>query len=635
MSGFLQFEPFSLDSPIVHNAGVARTKEPAVRRACRLLITVLTLLLIVSIKPCQAEDPPKPDAVFRVSAFSEAGQIRLHWDIADGHYLYRSRIHVEIPQVDGLRFNPPLLPEGETKSDDYLGKIQVYHRSLDVLLSYSGAVQSTDRVPVTVSYQGCADRGICYPPETKTLSVKLAAERSPAQEHPGLVSAASGASEQGRLFGILAGGHLAGIILVFAGLGLLLAFTPCVLPMIPILSCLIVGSGERTGPWRGLGLSAAYVFSMAAAYGVLGMAAGRFGQNLQAVMQSPPIISAFSILFILFGFSMFGLFDMQLSNALQSKLTKVVNRLPNGRFFSAAAMGFLSALIVGPCVTPPLAGALLYIGQTGDMLTGSLALFALGFGMGIPLLLVGVLGGSILPKAGGWMEEVRAAFGFVLLGVAVWMLSRIIPEPIALGLWGALLLSLGVSLGITPPQSKTSSGMRLRACAAVLAAVYGILLLVGSAAGTHSFLAPLSIFVQRPETSGTGSLRPAFQPLKSVEQLQMVLASSAGRTLVLDFSAEWCESCKQMDQEVFADPRVAAELQRAVLLRSDVTSNDSQDRALMKNLEVSGPPTLLFYGPDGYERRDLRLVGRADADLVLDHLRQAFRSIHESGGQGD
>jgi len=632
MRVFLNSGPLPYDSLqlSVRNMGLGITKGRVfsiLQQGGWLLMTVLAVLLVFAANPSRAADLLEPNAAFKLSAISEAGQVRLHWDIAEGHYLYRSRVHVELPQVEGLSFSPLVLPDGEEKTDEFLGMIQVYHHDLDVRLPYTGVVKPTDLVPVTVTYQGCAERGVCYPPQTKTLHVKLTPGTSSTQANTDLIGSTSGTSEQTRLFGILAGGNTAWIALVFAGLGLLLAFTPCVLPMIPILSSLVVGTGERTGPWRGLGLSAAYVFSMAAAYSVLGMVAGRFGQNLQAWMQSPWIIGAFSAMFIVFAFAMFGLFDMQLSGSLQTRLTKVVNRLPGGRFTSAAVMGFMSALIVGPCVTPPLAGALLYIGQTGDMLTGGLALFALGLGMGIPLLLVGVLGGSVLPKAGGWMEAVRAAFGFVLLGVAIWMLSRIVPEPITVGLWGALLLGLGVSLGGFEPQSNASSGMRLRKYSGVLAAVYGILLLVGSAAGTHSALAPLAILVQRSGTSEAETLTPAFRPLKSLEQLRATVSAAAGRPVVVDFYADWCVSCKQMERNVFTDPRVAAELQRAILLRPDVTSNDEQARALMQSLDVVGPPTMLFYGPDGRERRALRLVGEAGVEVVLDHLHQAFGTV--------
>lgn len=632
MRVFLNSGPLPHDSQqlSIRNTGLGITKGRVfsiLQQGGWLLVTVWAVLLVFAANPSRAADLLEPNAAFKLSAISEAGQVRLHWDIAEGHYLYRSRVQVELPQVEGLSFSPPVLPDGEEKTDEFLGMIQVYHHDLDVRLPYTGVVKPTDLVPVTVTYQGCAERGVCYPPQTKTLHVKLTPGTSSTQANTDLIGSTSGTSEQTRLFGILAGGNTAWIALVFAGLGLLLAFTPCVLPMIPILSSLVVGTGERTGPWRGLGLSAAYVFSMAAAYSVLGMVAGRFGQNLQAWMQSPWIIGAFSAMFIVFAFAMFGLFDMQLSGSLQTRLTKVVNRLPGGRFTSAAVMGFMSALIVGPCVTPPLAGALLYIGQTGDMLTGGLALFALGLGMGIPLLLVGVLGGSVLPKTGGWMEAVRAAFGFVLLGVAIWMLSRIVPEPITVGLWGALLLGLGVSLGGFEPQSNASSGMRLRKYSGVLAAVYGILLLVGSAAGTHSALAPLAILVQRSGTSEAETLTPAFRPLKSLEQLRATVSAAAGRPVVVDFYADWCVSCKQMERNVFTDPRVAAELQRAILLRPDVTSNDEQDRALMQSLDVVGPPTMLFYGPDGRERRALRLVGEAGVEVVLDHLHQAFGSV--------
>jgi thiol:disulfide interchange protein DsbD len=603
-------------------AGTGRAS--VLTQVCGFLVAALTILAVFSVRAGYAEDPPRPDEVFRLTASSEAGQIRLHWDIAEGFYLYRSKIHIEFPQVDGLHFSPPVLPDGENKSDDYLGMIQVYHHRLDVYLPFSGMGGQLDTVPATVTYQGCGEHGVCYPPQTRTLQIHLAADSPPLPKNASGHNAPADASEPNGVLRILTGGNTFWIATVFMGLGLLLAFTPCVLPMLPILSSLIVGSGERTGPWKGLGLSAAYVFSMAAAYSVLGLAAGRFGQNLQFWMQSPWIIGAFSTLFILFGLAMFGLFDIQISTSLQTRLIKVVNRLPNGRFISAAGMGFLSALIVGPCVTPPLAGALLYIGQTGDMLTGSIALFALGLGMGIPLLVVGVLGGSILPRAGKWMDSIRAAFGFILFGVAIWMLSRIVPESATVGLWGALTLLVGVFLGFSKSRQKASSVLRLRRCAAVLAAAYGMLLLAGSAAGTHSVLTPFDFFRQRSADSGTGIPAPVFRPLQSFDQLQMVLAAEKGRPVVIDFYADWCVSCKQMERNVFADPRVLAELQQAVLFRPDVTENNEQDRRFMQDLEVAGPPTILFYGPDGRERRDLRLVGEADADAVLDHLHQAM-----------
>lgn len=605
--------------------GIIKKRLFSLTQQGRWLLVACAAMLVFGSVPGLAADPPEPRTAFRLSAISEAGKVRLHWDIADGHYLYRSRVRVEFPQAKGLSFSPPALPDGEKKNDEFLGTVQVYHHGLDVVLSYTGVAKPTDLVPIIVTYQGCAERGICYPPQTETLQVRLMPGNPSPPVTVGLVGPISDASEQTRLAGILAGGNAAWVMLVFAGFGLLLAFTPCVLPMVPILSGLIVGSGERTGPWRGLGLSAAYVFSMATAYSLLGMVAGRFGQNLQAWMQSPWIIGAFSALFVVFALAMFGLFDLQLSGSLQTRLTKVVNRLPGGRLTSVSVMGFLAALIVGPCVTPPLAGALLYIGQTGDMLTGGLALFALGLGMGIPLLFVGVLGGSILPKLGGVMEAVRAAFGFVLLGIAISMLSRIVPEPITIGLYGALLLGLGVSLGGFEPLSTVASpALRLRKYSGVLAAVYGILLLVGSAAGTHSPLSPLAVLAQQSGTPGTENPTPSFLPLKSLDQLQTAVATASGRPVVVDFYADWCVSCKQMERNVFSDPRVAAILRQMVLLRPDVTANDAQDRALMQGLKVVGPPTILFYGLDGQELRTFRLVGEADVETVLDRLRQVL-----------
>lgn len=591
------------------------------------VLVVMAVLLLLGAVSARATVILAPGEAFRLSAVSEPGQVRLHWDIAAGYYLYRSRLHVKLPELASLHFAPLVLPQGEEKRDEALGTVRIYHHGLDIPLPFSATKVPAGPVPITVTYQGCAERGVCYPPQTETLQVTLTAGENSGQQHSSRAAASvPDGSEQARLAGILAGGNIFGIMLVFAGFGLLLAFTPCILPMIPILSSLIVGSAKRTGPWRGLGLSAAYVISMAAAYSFLGMAAGRFGQNLQAWMQNPWVIGTFSMLFVLFALAMFGVFDLQLNGALQSRLTKMINRLPHGRLTSVAAMGFLSALIVGPCVTPPLAGALLYIGQTGDMLTGGFALFALGLGMGMPLLFVGFLGGSILPKTGTWMESVRAAFAFVLLGVAVWMLSRIVPDPVTVGLWGGLLLGLGVFLGGFEPLPRESTpGRRLRKFGGVLAAVYGVLLLIGGAAGANSPIAPLAVLAQQDRARPQEVPTPVFQPLKSSGQLRKMLAAAQGRPVVVDFYADWCVSCKELERQVFSDPQVAVQLQGAILLRPDVTGNDAQDRELMQHLEVVGPPTILFYGPDGQERRSLRLVGEVSAEVFLDHLHRATK----------
>lgn len=396
--------------------------------------------------------------------------------------------------------------------------------------------------------------------------------------------------------------------------------------MIPILSSLIVGAGPRTGPWHGLRLSAAYVFAMALAYSILGIAAGGFGQNLQTWMHSPWIIGGFSAMFVVFALAMFGLFELQLGSGLQARLTNVVNHLPGGRMTSAAAMGFISALIVGPCVTPPLAGALLYIGQTGDMFLGGLALFSLGIGMGIPLLAVGVLGGSILPKAGAWMEAMRVAFGFILLGVAIWMLSRIIPVSITIGLWGALVTGFALALWNIDANTTAAPAARLRRYGGLLLGMYGAMLLVGAAAGTTSMIRPLSVLAKSGGITAPEVEAPAFRSLKTTAQLNVAIAeaSARGRPVLVDFYADWCVSCKELEHQVFADPRVKPVMQRAVLLRSDVTANDAQDRELMRNLDVVGPPTVVFYDPQGEERRDLRLVGTIGPVEFLDRLQTLF-----------
>lgn len=413
-------------------------------------------------------------------------------------------------------------------------------------------------------------------------------------------------------------GPVAGVLLFF-GFGLLLAFTPCTLPMIPIVSTLVVGN--QAGPRRALLLSLSYVLAMAGTYAAVGVAAGLAGANLQAALQSPWLLGAFAALFLILASSLFGLFELRLPSALVNRIGRSGKEPAGGSVAGAAALGFLSALLVGPCMTAPLAGALLYIGQTGSALYGGLALFALGLGMGLPLLAIAVFGARVLPRPGAWMETVRVAFGYVMVGMAVMMVSRFLPGSTALLLWGMWMLSVSIGL-IAWGQvvaAKRRLAWTLRSVAA-FAGLWSVLMVVGAAAGGASSLQPLAHLRAAASTPGTASV--AYVQAKSIEDVDARIAEAGarGQWTLIDFYADWCVSCHVIEREVFGHPEVTSRLAGMQIVRPDVTRNDEQDRALLKRWQVQGPPTIILVGPDGRERRTQRVVGEVDADAFLARL---------------
>lgn len=551
------------------------------------------------------------EQAFVVSAeLSEPRTVRVRWDIVEGYYLYRHQLRFRLIEPPDITLGEPQLPDGLKKHDEYFGDIEAYYDQLEVLIPIN--VLTSKRIirslMLEVRFQGCAERGLCYPPETVTLPLLPAAVGVAPPTLPNTGTAQTALGEQDRLAQLIGERNLLLVGLAFFGFGLLLAFTPCVLPMLPILSGIIAGAGERSGALRGLSLSAAYVLAMASAYTVFGIVAGRTGANLQAAMQHPWVIVGFSAVFVALALSMFGLYALQLPAGLQSWLSDRSNRQRGGSLAGAAIMGFLSALIVGPCLAPPLAGALLYIGNTGNAMLGGWALFALGLGMGTPLLALGVVEGGLLPRAGRWMNQVKHLFGFMLLGVAIWMLERLLPGRVMPVLWAALALAFAAYLLLTIRHG----GHPWRYGLAAIGAAYAALLLFGTLQGPVDPLRPWQAFAARHVPPAE---RAAFLPVKSIEDLQQMLAEARRqqRPAVLDFYADWCVACIVMEHEVFSDPGVRATLGNSLLLRADVTANDATDRALLRALGVYGPPTVLFFTADGIERRDLRLVGETDS----------------------
>lgn len=579
-----------------------------------------------------------PDIAFRVEATAQnPGLAVIRWRIEPGYYLYAGRMEVHLPDGSppGTSIAGLDLPQGEMLEDPYFGRVEVYRfdAAASVRLVHAGSPPAA--VALDVVYQGCADEGLCYPPVRKALSVRLdgVGPGAPGASGAGsAVSASSSAlppdassfSETDRIAWSLATEGLGGSVAAFFGFGLLLSLTPCIFPMIPILSSILVaggvGGGATRGRARGLALSLAYVAGSALAWAVIGGVAGLLGANVQIALQSPWALAVVSVAFVALALSMFGLYTFELPSAWMTRASVWTNRAGRGGGYAgAAAMGVVSALVVGPCVAAPMAGAVLYIGQAGDAVRGSLALAAMGFGMGVPLLALGASSERLLPRAGPWMDTVQRAAGVVLLGVAAYLLERVLPPPAALGAWAVVAVSAGVVLALAAWR-RPGRGARFGAgTGALAAAVYAAVLVVGASTGAHDPLSPLA-GLRSPTGPGAehgpGSLEfTAIKGLDGPRGLEAALAraQAAGRFVMLDFYADWCVSCKEMEESTFRDPRVLAALGRVRVLRADVTANDAADQALMKRLGVLGPPAILFFGPDRTERRRYRTVGFKDA----------------------
>lgn len=579
------------------------------------------------------------DEAFRFAALPDGGDhIRLVWEITDGYYLYRTRIKVAAGS-DSVHLGDLALPTGETKTDEYFGKQEIYHHQLVGTLPVMHPGSAELSVPLKVTYQGCATAGLCYPPITKTVNVLLPAASAaaggagPAGSAGSSGSAASGfaasgsastppsagaagyVAEQDRLALLIRDGNLALVLATFFGVGVLLSLTPCVLPMIPILSGIIVGAGAQVTARRGFSLAFTYVQGMAMTYAAAGaIFVLVFKQAPQAFFQQPWIVLLFVALFVALALAMFGAYTLQMPSFIQTRLTDVSNRQHSGTYVGTFIMGALSALVVTACVAPALIAALSVISQTGRIARGAGALYATGLGMGTPLLLVGASAGTLLPRVGPWMDTIKALFGVLFLAVAIYFLQPLIAPAAAMLLWSALAASAGFWIFALKARDGGPAQPAVRA-AGLLTLVYGVLLLIGLAAGSVDPLQPLgTLRASAGEPGATAAAaRPvlAFDTIKSVDDLnqRVAAARAAGKPVMLDFYADWCVSCKEMEKYTFSDRSVQAVLSHAVLLHADVTHNDALDQALLQHFGIFGPPTIAFYGSDGEERRRYRVVG--------------------------
>lgn len=555
------------------------------------------------------------EQAFPISAkLTAPDRIVASWDVQQGYYLYRGKLAFELEGADkDNAIQRVQTPAGEPKEDPYFGHLEVYHKPVEATLQLKHPVRHP--LELVAHYQGCADAGLCYPPQTTRIRLVPAGLDANIGMAPAAASAPAASLLQtgtNQLTQILQEGRPLPILAAFFAAGLLLAFTACLYPMIPILSGLIAGDRHRRHGARAFLLSLVYVESTALAYAVAGVVAGLTGRAVQADLQSPLFLGAFAAVFIALALSMFGLYDLQLPSRLQTRLFEASRHQRGGTLIGVAVMGAFSVLIVGACSGPALIAALVFISGTGNAWLGGLALFVLANGMGVPLLLIGTAAGKWLPHAGHWMETIRRIFGVLFLAVALWMIDRVLPAELSLALWGALLLGCGVYLGGLDRLTGAAGGMqRLRKTGGLLMLLWGSVALVGAAAGGGDLRQPLRALTTAASDPVSTVQASGFRQVGSVQELNAELrrASAADQPVLLDVYADWCVYCVELDKRTFSDPKVRQLLTGAVKLRADVTAMNAADKALLQRLGVFLPPAVMFFGPDGHERRDLRVVG--------------------------
>jgi thiol:disulfide interchange protein DsbD len=593
----------------------------------KTLLLLGSVLMLIFTQLSFADDFLDPEVAFKVAAkMVEPGVAEVQFKIADGYYLYRERLKFT---SNDAKLGLPDLPKGKVKFDETFQKnVETYRNSLIVRIP----VQAAKDFTLTVGRQGCADLGLCYPPMETVLKINIDGSGSvssannsvtglgklatnsigdtPINTLPQNAKDVSLDAETYSLNAALKSGKLIVILPLFFLLGLGLSFTPCVLPMVPILSFIIVGEGVGIKRSRGFLLSLSYALGMALVYTALGVAAGLIGEGLAATLQNPWVLGAFAILMVGLSLSMFGVYQLQVPGALQSKLTVASEGQRNGKLIGVFVMGAISALIVGPCVAAPLAGALVYISQTRDVLVGGSALFAMAMGMSVPLLLVGISAGSLLPRAGAWMEAIKRFFGVLMLAMALWMVSPVIPAWLQMAAWAILLLAYAAY------QMFIHRGGGASKSFAAIFAVLGLMQLIGVATGGRDVLAPIA------NLYGDQVHGVTFVRIKTVAELDAALAQSKGKLAMLDFYADWCVSCKEMEKLTFTVPEVKEKLENILLLQVDVTANNNDDKELLKRFNLFGPPGIIFFNGQGQEISGGRVIGYQNAEKFSASLKQ-------------
>jgi thiol:disulfide interchange protein DsbD len=544
-----------------------------------------------------------PDQAFQLNITEENQHtLKANFAIAKGHYLYRNKITFESQDLS----LETVLPQGDIKKDTHFGEVEVYHNALTARLILNKPPANLQKIKVQASYQGCSEKGLCYSPIRKAFEINLP------NGVTGNTNTVITESSSDQATSLLKSGKIWLVIAGFFGFGVLLALTPCVLPMIPILSGIIVGDKKvhhhATSRLHAFNLSLAYTLGMSLSYTLAGIAAGLSGQLLSNALQSPWMLGITSMIFVFLAFSMFGFYELRLPSTLENRMVNIANGIKGGQFLGVFSMGALSALIVSPCVAAPLAGALIYIGQTHDVVLGGVALFSLSIGMGLPLLLIGASAGHVLPKAGPWMTAVRDFFGFLMLGLAIYLISPLIPSSLQMLLWAALLIIPAIYLrAIDSLPTNASPLEQLCKGMGIILLVLGITMIIGAASGAKSPLNPLSGIVNKQANTSDSSL--SFKRIHSIAELGANIQNAKGKTLMLDFYADWCVACKELEQFTFSDAGVKNALKDTVLLQADVTNNTPEDIALLNRFKLFGPPGMVFFNQTGQEIASLKVVG--------------------------
>ncbi len=579
------------------------------------------------------QDLLEPEKAFRFSArVLDASNIEVRYQIADGYYLYRERFAFAAEPAR-VKLGAAQIPEGKLKKDEFFGEVQTHRGELRIVVPVAAAPDG--QVALTATSQGCADIGVCYVPMESKVQLAMAGGAVVTGTRDGgdslsrimgqadNQSTVTAIAEDSRIAALFQGSFWL-LIVSFFGFGLLLSFTPCVLPMIPILSGMIVGRGQPVTRMHGFVLSAAYVLGMAITYAVAGVAAGLSGAMLSAALQNPWVLGSFALVFVILAMSMFGVYELQLPTQLQMRLTQTSNRLPGGQYTGVFTMGVLSALIVGPCVAAPLAGALLYISQSRDGALGAAALFAMALGMGVPLLAVGASAGALLPKAGPWMDAVKRFFGVLLIAVAIYMVSPVIPLTVQMLAWAALLIVSAVYLRVIDPLPQHAHGFqRFGKGVGVIALLAGAAYMVGAFSGAKDILRPLSGLMAAESSMPAVAGEPLFKRVASSAELDTAIRAANGKPVLLDFYADWCVSCKEMERFTFSDDKVKQRLAGMVKVQADVTANNAEHQALLKRFRLFGPPGIVFFDKNGKEINGLRVIGFQNAEKfsgVLDEV---------------
>jgi thiol:disulfide interchange protein DsbD len=627
---------------------IIRLRFPMLKRFSAILFIVVTMLAMPLSYAAKSssftdslfnrdkadEEFLSPDLAFGLDIVRINNQINANFRVADGYYLYKQRIKFTLAPALAHTVK---LPDAEIKNDPNFGKMEVYHHDFTGVINVEGANKKA--ITIKATYQGCSENGLCYPPQHKTFTIEpSSASSSIGSSQPNTTLSKDEPADEdniisdndGQAANLLKSGKWWLIILGFFTAGLLLSFTPCVFPMIPILSSIIIGKNAHVTRLHAFNLSLAYTMGMCLTYTLAGIAAGLSGQMLSSALQTPWALGFGALVFAVLALSMFGFYELKLPSSLENGLMSMSRRIKGGKFFSDFLMGVLSALIISPCVAAPLAGALLYISKSHDVLLGGVALFSLSLGMGTPLLLIGASAGTLLPKVGSWMNAVRNLFGVLMLGVALWLITPIIPTSLQLALWAALLIVPAIFMhALDPLPIDAKPALRFWKGIALMLLITGLALLIGALSGAKSPLQPLSGLSAKSTTKEPSS-NLNFKKVKSLAELDAALEGAQGKLVMLDFYADWCVSCKELEQFTFSDARVQAALKDSLLLQADVTANSDEDKALLQRFNLFGPPGIIFFNAQTKEEKNLKVIGYKNADEFLQILNQRGSCLPET-----